>query len=256
MNKTVIVAVSEVKEVQLWKSIFSSLDFKFIETPLKQELIESRINEFASELLLLDLKIKEFNPYLFCRQISKDFPDLPIVFTNCQQTLGFQAQYRWALSQGAKEIIPSLSSKPNELISALRTILSVLKCNSSLSKTIVDNLAKDLKNNEGINNQSKAIKGLSFSDYVYDEMINSSELEIKDRRWRLRLYKKCFIGAEAVTYLSNRFKISRGEAVKLGQICLSKGYFYHVHQEHDFKDDFLFYRFQKHELPSKRILIN
>jgi hypothetical protein len=75
------------------------------------------------------------------------------------------------------------------------------------------------------------------------------EVEVKQRRWRLRVYSNVFIGRDAVTYLvDSGLAESREGAVQIGQrMAKTFNLFEHVTQEHEFCDDCLFYRFVKVE---------
>ena len=72
-------------------------------------------------------------------------------------------------------------------------------------------------------------------------------VEIKTRRHKLKLFQRCFLGNEAVDWIVKQTKLSREEAVALGQKMIDKGIFHHVLDEHKFKDEELFYRFQEDE---------
>jgi len=76
------------------------------------------------------------------------------------------------------------------------------------------------------------------------EMRSPTGVEIKTRRYKIKLYQRCFLGNEAVDWISKKTKISRIDAIKLGQKMLDKGIFNHVTDQHQFKDESLFYRFQ------------
>ena len=55
------------------------------------------------------------------------------------------------------------------------------------------------------------------------------------------------LGNEAVDWISKKTKLSREDAVSLGQKMIDKGIFHHVLDEHQFKDEALFYRFSDDE---------
>lgn len=76
------------------------------------------------------------------------------------------------------------------------------------------------------------------------EMRSEKGVEIKTRRHKLKLYQRCFLGNEAVDWIVQRVKLSRQDAVTLGQKMLEKGILHHVLDEHQFKDEGLFYRFK------------
>ena len=75
------------------------------------------------------------------------------------------------------------------------------------------------------------------------EMRSPTGVEIKTRRYKIKLYQRCFVGSEAVDWLVNRTKLSRPDAIKIGQKMVDKGLFAHVSDNHPFKDEYLFYRF-------------
>lgn len=71
-------------------------------------------------------------------------------------------------------------------------------------------------------------------------------LEIKDRVYKLRVYKSCFVASEAVDFMVQaRLVASRGEAVELGKKLGEHEIFHHVKNEHNFSDDYLFFRFSE-----------
>ena len=79
------------------------------------------------------------------------------------------------------------------------------------------------------------------------EMHSEKGVEIKTRRQKLKLYQRCFLGNEAVDWIVDKTKLSREDAVVLGQKMIDKGLFHHVLDEHKFKDEELFYRFHQDE---------
>lgn len=67
-------------------------------------------------------------------------------------------------------------------------------------------------------------------------------LAIEDRSYHLHTYPACFVGSEAVTWITQRFGCSRAQAVALGQALGALGLVEHVTQEHAFLDQLLYYR--------------
>jgi len=76
-------------------------------------------------------------------------------------------------------------------------------------------------------------------------------ISIQDRKWRRKTFKSCFIGTEAVDWLikkeNNVGVKNRKEAIQLGQILLDRGVFHHVCDDHEFVDDYKFFRFYSEE---------
>lgn len=73
-------------------------------------------------------------------------------------------------------------------------------------------------------------------------MQRSGGVEIKDRRYRLRIYPECFVASEGVTWLERALRVPRDKAVAVGQALQSAGLIYHVAKEQPFADEELFFR--------------
>lgn len=96
-------------------------------------------------------------------------------------------------------------------------------------------------------NSKRANLGRISLRQLAKEMRSEQGVEIKTRRHKIKLYQRCFLGSEAVDWIAAKVKLSREEAVALGQKMIEKGLFHHVSDEHPFKDDALFYRFNEDE---------
>ena len=75
-------------------------------------------------------------------------------------------------------------------------------------------------------------------------MRNVGGIHIKDRIFRLKTYRQCFIGSEAVDWLVSYLKSSREEAVQVGQCLVSENWIHHVLDEQMFQNQYFFYRFR------------
>lgn len=84
-------------------------------------------------------------------------------------------------------------------------------------------------------------------DSLILRMRGAGGLMIKDRRYKLKVYSKCFVGSEAVDWLMENLDISQQEAARIGKRLLYRGIIHHVLDDQDFKDDYLFYRFYADE---------
>ncbi len=80
------------------------------------------------------------------------------------------------------------------------------------------------------------------------DMVKIGGVEIKDRRHNLKKYPRCFIGSEAVQWISEKLNISNSEAIKIGQQLIDDKWIYHVTNEHQFENEYLFYRFNEAKL--------
>ncbi|ESO82181.1 hypothetical protein LOTGIDRAFT_135052, partial [Lottia gigantea] len=69
---------------------------------------------------------------------------------------------------------------------------------------------------------------------------------IRDRKLHLRTYRRCLVGSEMVDWLMQQSTLvhQRNQAVGMWQALLEEGVIVHVCREHQFKDKYLFYRFE------------
>ncbi|PIN03827.1 Glutaredoxin [Handroanthus impetiginosus] len=68
-------------------------------------------------------------------------------------------------------------------------------------------------------------------------------VSIKDRFYKMRRFTNCFLGSEAVDFLSEDQYLEREEAVEFGRKLANKLFFKHVIQENTFEDGNHLYRF-------------
>ncbi|KAL4222766.1 Rap guanine nucleotide exchange factor 4 [Mactra antiquata] len=70
---------------------------------------------------------------------------------------------------------------------------------------------------------------------------------IRDRKFHLRTYRRCMVGTEMVDWFMQQSALvhSRTQAVGMWQALVEEGIVVHVCHEHQFKDKYLFYRFQE-----------
>ncbi len=75
------------------------------------------------------------------------------------------------------------------------------------------------------------------------QMRRDSGIKIKNRWYSCRFYPQCFIGSEAVDWFVKTQKVTRLEAIQIGEMLIARQIIHHVHDDHNFKDEYLFYRF-------------
>lgn len=71
---------------------------------------------------------------------------------------------------------------------------------------------------------------------------------ISERTYLARTYPRCFVGAEAVDWLMQRYDLPLGAAETVGQRLLELGVLHHVVDEHGFVEGKLYYRFRSDEV--------
>ena len=75
---------------------------------------------------------------------------------------------------------------------------------------------------------------------------SDSGFDVKDRNYRGTLYPRCFVGSEAGEWIQAQGH-TVNEALSMGQQMIDLSLMHHVHDEHPFKNENLFYRFYRDE---------
>ncbi|XP_042417627.1 uncharacterized protein LOC122006260 isoform X1 [Zingiber officinale] len=70
---------------------------------------------------------------------------------------------------------------------------------------------------------------------------------IKDRFYKMRRFSNCFVGSEAVNFLSEDQYFEREEAVEFGRKLVGMHFFQHITNENIFEDGSHLYRFLEHD---------
>ena len=259
-NKIILLVQNQTQQSQLWKSGFFTQNCQVILTPPEEEIVAKIIADCQIDLLLLDLNIGSFNPYIFCRKILQNNSRLQVVLTDSQRNEISELEWKWAASQGAKDIVLGLSDS-SQLPGIVKRLFEILQWNNLYDETAFDLFLETTQLEQNVI-QQPVIESVFGEELIIDrvfarnlchEMYSSEELEVKNRRWRLRIFKKCFIGQEAVNWLYKYLHIPRIQAIQVGQKLLEQGHIFHVLKEHDFKDGYFFYRFSMDGFPSQRI---
>ena len=88
---------------------------------------------------------------------------------------------------------------------------------------------------------------------------------IRHRWYRFRRYPRCFVASDAVTWLQGHLGVTRERAVRVGERLTALGQIEHVMEEHDFKDEYLFFHVRpslydqdahSHRLPDVSLVID
>lgn len=75
---------------------------------------------------------------------------------------------------------------------------------------------------------------------------SSAGFDVTDRSYRGTLHPRCFVGSQAVEWMQAQGS-TVNEALSMGQQLVDLSLIHHVHNEHPFKNENLFYRFYRDE---------
>lgn len=95
---------------------------------------------------------------------------------------------------------------------------------------------------------SPAIDAIDLDELIRRMWSRRDGLTIASRPYLGKTYESCFVGSEAVDWMVASHRLSREEAVTLGQFLVDLGIVHHVVDEHAFTDGNFFFRFRRHEL--------
>ena len=81
-----------------------------------------------------------------------------------------------------------------------------------------------------------------------NRMRGENGIEIKNRWYSFKFYPKCFTGNDAVDWFVKTQQVTREKAIQIGEMLIARQIIHHVHDDHNFKDEYLFYRFYIDEI--------
>ncbi len=95
----------------IWQSVLKSQQIGVIWEAPDANLVENLDQLKAAgltlpDLLLVDMRIPNFNPYAFCRWCREQYPGVKVILTNSAQTEVTLSERQWAVNQGASDLFP------------------------------------------------------------------------------------------------------------------------------------------------------
>lgn len=128
--QTVLVIQHSPLQAELWRQALSSQGLEVIvESP--QLDLRDPIQNSRPDLLVVDMTSGLFNPYAFCRECRESYPHIPVILTHQAHRPIEPAERRWAIYQGAIDLIPGMV-KGNTLFSYVQHVLELVGWGSLL----------------------------------------------------------------------------------------------------------------------------
>jgi CheY-like chemotaxis protein len=94
----------------IWHAVLKSQRLAVIWESADFDIVES-LNQLEAaglplpNLLLIDVRLKDFNPYSFCRWCRDRYPSVKVLLTNSAQREIEPSERQWAIYQGASDLI-------------------------------------------------------------------------------------------------------------------------------------------------------
>lgn len=134
LQKTVLIIQASEAQKAIWSAALTSQ-----KTLVLQELTNADIYQLINQtkdvkklpdLLLIDIGVHYPNPYTFCRSCRGQDFNMKIILTTGEQHQVTSAERRWAIYQGAQDLLPGFQSETllDEGIATVNRVLQVLGC--------------------------------------------------------------------------------------------------------------------------------
>ena len=137
--------------------------------------------------------------------------------------------WRWAITGG--RLLDALLGDAETVAAATRRVGPYLR--AAMHTSAANEPARVLAEVEA--------DGIDLTAFAF-RMQRSGGADIKDRRYRLRIYPECFVASEGVTWIERALRVSREKAIAVGQALQAAGLIYHVAKEQLFSDAEFFFR--------------
>ncbi|MBW4518111.1 MAG: response regulator [Scytolyngbya sp. HA4215-MV1] len=117
----------------IWQSVLKSQQISVIwETPDTNLIDNINLLKEAEltlpDLLLVDVKVPDFNPYEFCRWCRENHPSVKVVLTDVSVKEISRYERRWAIYQGAADLLPGFQRENlvSSVASSVKRVLEVM----------------------------------------------------------------------------------------------------------------------------------
>lgn len=242
----ILLIQADAEQTELWRSALKKLGLVPQLFPADSDLkIALRIMDAerdAPDLVLIDVACfltHHADPYAFAGWLARWLPGVRLLLTNSAASRINDSARAQALRRGAMDLLPELPADPGQpqFQAALNAVNAALR---QSPRAMADaDAGTDLESSGPLSDAARILIALRGPGGV----------SIRDRSYRLKVYPRCFIGTEAVDWLCRTFKVSPQEALKFGSDLVARRVIHHVVDDHDFKNERLFYRFIVDEIP-------
>ena len=131
-QKTVLMLQVSERQKAIWHAALTSQTISVLQEPSNTDfchIIETKDVGKLPDLLLIDTGVTNLNPYNFCRSCREQHLNLKIILTNGTQNKVTSAERRWAIYQGAQDLLPGFQQGTllEEGVARVNRVLEVLE---------------------------------------------------------------------------------------------------------------------------------
>lgn len=132
-QKLVLMIQSTKLQGAIWQAVLKSQKISVIWEAPDTDLLESieqlqQAGLTLPDLLLIDVRLQQINPFELCRWCRDRYPALQVILTDTSQTEISQYERRWAVYQGAADLLPGFQrdNLVSSVATAVKRVLEVL----------------------------------------------------------------------------------------------------------------------------------
>ncbi len=224
---------------EMWRETLASAPLTVLSFPADSDLkIGLRImaaENHTPDLVVIDTSYflaRNANPYAFASWLARWVPGVRLVLTNSAAAQITGPVRTQAIRRGAVDLLPAL---PDDRMQARSIVLKML---AELRRPAP---AVELAEEEA--SEPRLSGPLTDAAQIVIAMRSPGGVAIQDRSYRFKTYPRCFTGAEAADWLRRTYGPGQQEVLKFGSSLVARKIIHHVTNDHDFKDEHLFYRF-------------
>lgn len=132
-SKTALLIQVDPFQAEVWATALASQSITVIREETNVDL-GAMLSQMGSagltlpDLIIVDMATEGMNPFAFCRFCRDQYPNVKVLLTNSTQTKVAESEQRWAMNQGAQDLLPAFQNDSllTDLITALGRTSQVL----------------------------------------------------------------------------------------------------------------------------------
>lgn len=137
--KTALLVQADKFQAEVWATALGSQSVTVIHeaTDIDLSVTIGQMSEAGlslPDLVVVDMAAEGMNPFAFCRFCRDQHPTIKVLLTNSTQTQIAESEQRWAISQGAQDLLPAFQEA--SLLTDLMTAVS--RATQCLEMAVID----------------------------------------------------------------------------------------------------------------------
>ena len=260
-HRSVALLLASPADEALWRSLLASQQVSSTAIqPLKATIREAlagdaRLHGVGALVIDLPLLVNDrLSLPAFTRWAKERWPEVRIIARVPARARISVSEEAWAVTHGAAALLPGQSSRAvrETVLPALRKVAHALQV-PEIDVQAAENFLRVLSAQTEAPHSAaigrtyvgleRLIRAGIRPDALCASMMSHGGVATRDRVWRGRTYRQCFVGAEAIGWLRERHRLADSECTAAAEIMGMLGMIHHVAREHPLAERGFYYRF-------------